>query len=805
MNEYSDFIFTCDSAAYYEWIEEVDPEMFVEIQARVEEGRWEIVGGWWVEPDCNLPGGESFVRQALISQRYFQERFGRIATVGYNVDPFGHNAMLPQLLRKSGMERYVFMRPGPHELPLPSSLFWWEAPDGSRVLAYRLPHEYCTPGEDLGYHLDKSIAHLPEHWTEMMAFYGVGNHGGGPTRENIDSIHRLDGIGAMPRLELSTTSRFFDSIQANSSKLPVHRDDLQHHAVGCYSAHSGIKRWMRRAENKLGAAETWAAVAGRVSMQPYPRRELARAWRQVLFNQFHDTLGGSAIEPAYQDASDQLGEASSIADRALNVAIQSIARRLDTAGDQGVVPIVVFNQHAWPVRVLIELEYRGLKPMDGLLDTTGASVPFQLVQSEATVPDWGRDWANRLAFEADLPALGYRTYTMTPHAPGPAKSPLHAAGTVLENQWIRLELDPVTGRIASLVLRDRGRDIADLADPSRARARVVDDPSDTWSHRLLAYRDEIGAFESASVELIEAGPVRAMLRVDSTYGDSRLIEEFSLTATGDSVQVGVTLDWREQSKLLKLRFPTRLVGSIAAYEIPYGAIERPANGEEEPGQRWIDVSGRQPDADETYGLAVFNDAKYGFDIRDAELGITAARSPIYAHAEPKVPALGSRYKFQDQGLQRFNLALAPHRGGWADAGLTRRAMEFNQRPTVLVESAHTGSLPKEASYAAVEPANVVVGALKEAEDGDDLVIRLAETAGRATAGRVTFAAWGRTLAFEVGPFEISTYRVPRDSSAGPVATDLLERPIAMEGARAVRRSGRTGRRARAATPNGSAP
>src|SRR4051794_31343872 len=250
MREYPEFIFTCDSAAYYEWIAEIDPEMFREIQQRVAEGRWEIVGGWWVEPDCNLPGGESFVRQGLIAQRFFLEKFGRIATVGYNVDPFGHNAMLPQILRRSGMDSYVFMRPGPHELRLPAPVFWWESADGSRVLAFRLPHEYCSPHEDLGYHLDKTIAQLPARWTEMMAFYGVGNHGGGPTRANLDSIRRLDGAGAMPRLEHSTPRRFFHAVAGSrGDRLPPVAEEPPHHAGGRYSAHSRLQRRMRRAGN----------------------------------------------------------------------------------------------------------------------------------------------------------------------------------------------------------------------------------------------------------------------------------------------------------------------------------------------------------------------------------------------------------------------------------------------------------------------------------------------------------------------------------------------------------------------------
>jgi alpha-mannosidase len=778
MKEYPEFIFTCDSVAYYEWIAEIDPEMFAEIRERVAEGRWELVGGWWVEPDCNLPGGESFVRQGLLGQRFFLDHFGKIATVGYNVDPFGQNGMLPQILRRSGMDAYVFMRPGPHELPLPSPLFWWESADGSRVLAYRLPHEYTSGRDDLGNHLDKSIAQLPDRWTQMMTFYGVGNHGGGPTRENLDSIRRLDGVGAMPTLRHSTPARFFDAVrEAGTDALPVWRDDLQHHAVGCYSAHSGIKRWIRRAEHELAAAEAWATVATTTAGATWPRAAFGRAWRNVLFNQFHDTFGGTAIEPAYRDARDQVGEASSIASRRLNLAIQSVSRRIGIPTDPATMPIAVFNPHAWPIRQTVELEYGGLKPIDGLVDDDDRPVPFQSIQSYATVSAW----RSRLAFEAAVPPLGYRVYRMRANAPRPpGPGPLRAAGTALENDRIRFELDPRTGHPVSLRLKDADGEV-ELLTPGRSRAAIVDDTSDTWGHRRLAYQDEIGVFEATSVELIETGPVRAILRVDSRYGESRLIQDWILGASADSVELRVILDWREHARLLKLRFATAVDDPDATYEIPYGTIERPANGEEEPGQRWIDVSG-PPSAGETAGdvagLAVLNDAKYGFDVDGSEIGVTAVRSPIYAHHEPAIPKEGVRYQFQDQGVQRFTLVLVPHRGRWSDAGLTRRALELNERPTVLIESFHDGPLPLSSSFGSVEPDGLVLGALKIAEDGDDVVARVVETVGRAATAIVRLPGRDEPFSFEIGPYEIRTFRAVPGGEATPVETDLLERPLA---------------------------
>src|SRR5918911_761852 len=338
MEEYPEFVFTCDSVCYLQWIEESDPELFARIRARVDDGRLQVTGGWWVEPDCNIPSGESYVRQALYGQRWLQDRFGITATTGSNVDPFGHNATIPQLLRKAGMDSYVFLRPGPHELELPGPYFWWEAPDGSRVLAYRIPHEYCSPRGDIGYHVDKSLAQLPKDRPELMVFYGVGNHGGGPTRANIESIKRLDAMDGLPHLEFSSTRAFFDRVVAADGDIPVHAGELQHHCVGCYSAHSGVKRWNRRAENLLQRAEKWAVVADVVGDLAYPLEELTEAWKLVLFNQFHDTLAGTAIAPAYEDARDQLGHASSIAASVFNRSVQRIAGRIHVEHEDDVRP-----------------------------------------------------------------------------------------------------------------------------------------------------------------------------------------------------------------------------------------------------------------------------------------------------------------------------------------------------------------------------------------------------------------------------------------------------------------------------------
>jgi alpha-mannosidase len=279
------------------------------------------------------------------------------------------------------------------------------------------------------------------------------------------------------------------------------------------------------------------------------------------------------------------------------------------------------------------------------------------------------------------------------------------------------------------------------------------------------------------VLLVETGPARAIVRVETEIGRSELVEDYVLSAGDRAVEVRVLLDWREKARLLKLRYPTRLTDTRAVYEIPYGTIERPANGEEEPGQRWVEVNGRLQDADGMYGLAVLNDAKYGFDVHEGDVAVTAVRSPIYAHHDPTVPRAEIRYGFQDQGFQRFTLALLPHRGAPADAGVTRRAYELNQRATVLLESHHAGTLPQVASHGSVEGDAVALGALKLAEDGSgDVVVRAVDVSGRGCRARVRLSGCDAEIEADMAPHDIRTWRISA-ATGTPVETDLLERPL----------------------------
>ncbi|MBY0145955.1 alpha-mannosidase [Neobacillus niacini] len=766
MKEYPDFVFTNSSAANYEWIENNEPEMFEEIKQRIQEGRWEIVGGWWIQPDCNLPSGESFVRQGLYGQRYFQEKFGETAKVGYNVDSFGHHGMLPQILKKSGMDYYIFMRPSPQEKGLPGRLFWWESDDGSRILAYRIPFEYCTWGKDVEKHVRRNAGELKAPFNDLMTFYGVGNHGGGPTKENIESIKQLNENPSYPTLVFSTVNKFFNDLMVKNLPFPVVHDDLQHHASGCYSVHSGIKKWNREAENALIKAEKFSAFADWTTGQKYPAAEYKQAWKNVLFNQFHDILAGTSIEAAYEDARDMHGEAMSIAKRGVNYAIQSLSWRIDIEEEKGMKPIVIFNPHSWTSNVNVEQEIGGLKPEDVLVDEEGNQVPMQVVQSQATAG--GR---SRISFIANLPSMGYRVYKIVQREIGNEFTSIKANDTSLENDHFRVEIDQQTGFVSSIY--DKQKNLEILGGPA-ARPVVMNDFSDTWSHNVLQYKSEDGTFKATSVKLVEHGPVKSVIRVISEYGRSTLHQDFTMYKELNQIDVHCTLNWQEQFKALKIKFPVDLIFRKSTYEIPYGHIVREGNGEEEPGQNWIDTSGTHPSTGEIYGFSLLNDGKYSFDIHNKEMSMTVLRSPIYAHHDPLVPEADRYYSFIDQGIQRFTYSLLPHEGNWETAGTVKRAAELNQKPISIIETYHKGHLPQKDSFLSVDVENVIVSVIKQAEDNEDLILRAYETANDETTAIISLPKWNRQIKTKFRPSEIKTFRIPKDSSEPVLENNLLE-------------------------------
>jgi len=775
MQENPDLVFVQSSAAQYSWLE-IHPPLLAEIRAAVDRGQWEPVGGWWVEPDVNIPSGEALARQGLYGQRYYERTLGRRANVAFLPDSFGHPVTLPQILRQCGLDYFLFWRPVGPEIDLPSNLFEWEGPDGTRILSARIETYNSSPNQVVDT-LNASIDWRPAAAPEWIVVYGVGNHGGGPTKKAIASLRELMDHPDWPTLQMGSLQGFFERAAERSRgrAYPVWREGLQYSFRGCYTSHSLIKKLNRRAEQALVTAEKWSLIAGQFGL-PYPAEALERAWKHLLFNQFHDILAGTAIASAYEDARNELGEAIGTGRRVLHAAQQVIASAIDTrSGDHPVaeamrrvrtgagnavadlgdgVPVVVFNPSPWPRREVIDVEVNDWHIADmRVLDDENRPVVHQFAHPEANPP------RKRAAFLAEVPPMGYRVYRLVDEPPC-TSPPLQADQRVMENRWWRLELDPRTGALRSL--RDKERNL-ELLSGAGAQLLVMDDPDNPWGVGD-SFRHLIGPFAEPVVDLIEAGPVRATWRITTRFGGSVARQEITLFGGIPAIHGRLEIDWHEQYKTVKLAFPFALQDASATYSVPFGAVARPADGREEPLQQWLDVAGRL--GGQPYGVALLNDCKYGADVLGGEARLSILRSPVHAGGNRGEYPLGPNQRYLDQGLQELRWALAPHAGAWQEAGVVQAAQDFNEPLTFVREFAHGGALPKCHSFLAVEPPDaVVVSALKRAEAGDDWILRLYEPHGRTVEAEVGIPALGVKVPVTAGPYQVKTYRIGAGSGA----------------------------------------
>ena len=412
LHEYPDLHYTRGEAQVYQWIGEENPELFAEIKNLIQAGRWHTVNGMIIHPDMNLPQGESFVRQALLGKSYFSQALGQDIKVAYCVDSFGHAGTLPQILKKCGFDYYVFMRPGPHEKELPAQAFRWRGPDGSEVVAFRIPIAYTTGRDDHEKRIDATLADKPPQLDDTMCFFGIGNHGGGPTCAQIDNIIEIAARRSDADIVFSDPLTYFQRISPRVPSLPVVADELQMHAIGCYSLNSAFKRLFRQAECSLLHAERMAVLSELYSGKAAPRDELKRLWHILSFNEFHDILAASSIKEGQDDADLALGSIISDSRAIADTAGRHIAAKVDTHGRGGTV--VMFNPFPYARQEYVEYEpwtewQRWQVGNWGLADENGAPVPYQVLDPQSSL-NTERSGVSRLVFPVSLPPMGYRLY-----------------------------------------------------------------------------------------------------------------------------------------------------------------------------------------------------------------------------------------------------------------------------------------------------------------------------------------------------------------------------------------------------------
>ncbi len=813
MDEYPNYTFTQSAAAYNEWMAEKYPAMNAEIAKRIEEGRWEIVGGMWVEPDLNMPGGESLVRQLLVGKRWYEQAYGVDVRIGWNPDSFGYTWQLPQIYKKSGIDYFVTQKMAWNDTnQLPFKLFWWESPDGSKVLTY-FPHDYGN--QDLNpvrLARDYAIAQkeapgLPG----IMDLYGVGDHGGGPTRAILDQgehwMERTpnDGGHVTPKYEFGTAQSYFSSIEnriapespvwdyASIAKgytfppavpgkvsIPTWKSELylEFHR-GVFTTQANHKRNMRESEEEMLNAEKWASLAW-LDGQSYPAAELTEDWKKVLFNQFHDLAAGSGIGVIYKDAQKDYDVVRLSTHEISRTSLETVVEGIDTQGDG--VPVVVFNPLGWArkgtVRIKAQVPYK-------------EGYHFRIVPPKGSGPisypsnvSWdSQTGVAEMDADVEVRGLGYAVYHLVLEADnaGHAGESMALVPQSFENESfirirnnkLQLTVDKATGCITSLQMhwsQSQARKWATVDEgepPVRPAEAVVETVAhDGCANELQAFKDTPREYDAWNidagtlddpiqlthadrVELVGAGTRAPGVRVVRTWQNSRFVQTISLRTGADQVDVDNDIDWHETQVLLKAAFPLAVSSDHATYEIPYGTIERPTTRNnswekaqfEVPAMRWADLSGAG-EGGRVYGLSVINDSKYGYDATGILLRLTLLRSPVWPDPDA------------DRGHHHFHYALYPHVGTWKEAETVRHGWEYNYPLTAVTTIEHPGSLPAVYSFASVAPENVVLTAMKKAEDANALILRAYEWAGKETVAK-----------FQVPPGAVSA-----------TATNLMETP-----------------------------
>lgn len=794
MYEYPGYTFTQSAAAYNEWMARYYPDINDQIKQRIKEGRWEIVGGMWVEPDLNMPDGESLVRQLLVGKRWYQQNYGVDVRIGWNPDSFGYSWQLPQIYKKSGVDYFVTQKMHWNDTnQLPFKLFWWESPDGSKVLTY-FPNDYVNLTLNpvrLSENLSSGRKFSPG-MTELLDLYGVGDHGGGPTRAILDEgFHWMDpgaaavkadgGAPVTPKYEFGSAQAFFSKVEkeiapasrtwdywtvpkyeeptpvAGKIAIPTWNSELylEYHR-GVFTTQAMHKHNMRTAEEQMLNAEKWSSLAWVLAGRTYPGSDLTEDWKKVLFNQFHDLAAGSGIGAIYKDAQRDYDWVRMSTDEISAGALQKVNSNIDTQtrGNDS-VPVVIYNPLGWAqsgeVRIKVQLKQldrRGIRVTDLAQNLVrpfhvlSADERTGIVDAEIWVPN--------------VPPMGYEVLQISPETAAETWQPVwsgqaeETADSIALGSNPRLVVDRQSGCITSL--KESGVEVLAPDSCGNQFQFFKDLPKnyDAWNIDPGTLDVQPSVIEKAdSVELLgndKLDPDPA-IRITRHWQSSKFVQIIRLK--GDIVDIDNDIDWHETHVLLKAAFPLAVTSKFVTYEIPYGTIERPTARDnswekaqfEVPALRWADLSGKGSDG-KTYGLSVLNKDKYGYDGAGDVLRLTLLRSPTWPDPDA------------DRGHQHFHYALYPHLGTWREALTMRRGWEYDYPLQAVVTTAHPGSLPAEHSFASVGPENVVLTTVKKAEDANALIFRAYEWAGKDS-----------TAEFHVPP-----------GATGATVTNLMEKP-----------------------------
>ncbi|MYD09867.1 MAG: alpha-mannosidase [Chloroflexi bacterium] len=728
MEQYPDFVFTQSQPQLYQYIADDHPEIMAQIKARVAEGRWETIGGMWVEADCNLTGAEALARQFLLGRRYFLETFGaRESPILWLPDVFGYAWQLPQLIQHAGLAYFVTAKLSWNQYNrMPYDQFWWQGLDGTRILTYFITTS--KPGWwGATYSADLSPEEIIATWegsqqkelrSEFMIAYGHGDGGGGPTRAMLDRSREMATHPGLPRVQLSTAIDFMEQLERQAGdKLPAWNGELylELHR-GTYTSQARNKRENRKCEFLLHDAEFLAAWASQNGDFAYPHDEFRRAWELLCLNQFHDIIPGSSIQQVYVDSLRDYEEIRRIGEQIREDALIALDPALPAES-----ALAIYNPTSFPRSEVLAVSGERLTDETTVTTLDGKALPAQrandglLVQCPV-VPPYGV-LALRLT-AGELPGTENQIY-VGDAAGAPEDEDISARRSlVMENPLLRAEFDQA-GDIARLFDKRANREILAAGQSANQWQIFEDRPLDweAWDIDIF-YDEKMWLAEPAhSIEVVEKGPLRACLEIKRRVFNSEIMQRVYMYADSARIDFDTRIKWRERRLLLKVAFPVDILSPKATYEIQWGNVERPTHSNtswdwaqfESCAQKWVDLS------EGDYGVSLLNDCKYGHDITGNVIRLTALKGAMFPDPEA------------DLGGHHFTYSLLPHAGDWRN-GTVPAAYGLNN-PLIVH---HVQGAPRGATYAdrcslvRVDAPQIIIETVKQAEDGDGLILRLYE-------------------------------------------------------------------------------
>lgn len=762
--EHEGFIFNHNEALLYRWIKEYDPELFSRIKSLVDRGRWHIMGGWYLQPDCNMPCGESMLRQILTGRRFFAQEFGKRPTTAINFDPFGHSRGLVQLISRFGYDAYIFCRPVDENLELPGEDFLWEGYDGSHVRAHRGFELYKSRRGEI----EKRIsAYLDSrnggNGDRGLLLWGIGNHGGGPSAEDLKTIAGLRDRFHEQGLNLrhSTPEGYFAGM---NEELPRVAKELNPWGVGCYTSQIRVKQRHRDLENALYFAEKIASHAAITADTPYPTAELKEALEDLLLSEFHDILPGSSVPEAEEDALRLMDHGLEILSRVRARALFALCRN-QAKTPQGLYPVFIYNPHPWRVQGTFACEFQlsdqnlGEEFTDFIVrNEAGEEVPAQLEQEESNIP---LDWRKRVVVDVELQPFSLTRFLCEPRM-RPEKEDPYANPRITENQTsITVRGEAAIYRISKTtgLLEASDANGRPLIGAGSCSAEVMADDADPWGALTDRFDTLVGRFELMTpVRIIESGDVRTVAEALFRLGASTLALRYALRHRRCEIDLDLRLLWAEKDRMLKLRLNSGTVSPRCFAQTLFGREEYTDPGRENVCQHWCALIADEPDEP---GLAVANRGNYGFHYSENTLSISLLRSPAYCaypvRGYPELPRDRVTPRM-DQGERRFRFRLTAGNSEELAAAVDRRALEFNQEPYAL-SLFPAGREEAAPPFVELADETVVMSACKQAEEGADFIIRLFESSGAARRSRLGIPWLGIEAPLEFSPFEIKTLRL----------------------------------------------